>query len=154
MKTVFRCRYLHSEPLRREINEGLNVIERWNGANDCVFFAKPIAKLRGGHQHAHDAADSQPPAVGKVDDTGRSSRSDPARLGAREPLRKVGTPQFVAGTVRVSIRLGYSLIGSEARLAAVKATRIAEVQMPRFAPGSRQRLRLRGARLTLVLIGT
>jgi len=29
-----------SEPLRREIHEGLNVIEQWNGANDFVFFAK------------------------------------------------------------------------------------------------------------------
>lgn len=28
------------EALRREIHEGLNVIERWNGANDFVFFAK------------------------------------------------------------------------------------------------------------------
>ncbi len=40
VKTIFLCRYLHSEPLRREINEGLNVIEQWNGANDFVFFAK------------------------------------------------------------------------------------------------------------------
>ena len=31
-KTIFLCRYLHSEALRREINEGLNVIEQWNGA--------------------------------------------------------------------------------------------------------------------------
>ena len=40
VKTIFLCRYLHSEPRRREINEGLNVIEQWNGANDFVFFAK------------------------------------------------------------------------------------------------------------------
>ena len=40
IKTIFLCRYLHSEPLRREINEGLNVIEQWNGANDFVFFAR------------------------------------------------------------------------------------------------------------------
>ena len=39
-KTIFLCRYLHSEALRREINEGLNVIEQWNGANDFVFFAR------------------------------------------------------------------------------------------------------------------
>jgi len=32
--------YLHSEPLRREINEGLNVVEQWNGATDFVFFAR------------------------------------------------------------------------------------------------------------------
>ena len=40
IKTIFLCRYLHSEALRREINEGLNVIEQWNGANDFVFFVR------------------------------------------------------------------------------------------------------------------
>ncbi|MBV8557523.1 MAG: Tn3 family transposase, partial [Planctomycetaceae bacterium] len=34
VKTVFLCPYLHDEGLRREIHEGLNVIEQWNGAND------------------------------------------------------------------------------------------------------------------------
>src|SRR6516225_4757841 len=40
VKTVFLCRYLHSEELRRDINEGLNVIEQWNSANDFIFFAR------------------------------------------------------------------------------------------------------------------
>jgi TnpA family transposase len=40
VKTIFLCRYLHSETLRREINAGLNVIEQWNGATDFVFFAR------------------------------------------------------------------------------------------------------------------
>jgi TnpA family transposase len=40
VKTVFLCRYLHDEGLRREINDGLNVIEHWNSANDFVFFAR------------------------------------------------------------------------------------------------------------------
>lgn len=40
VKTIFLCRYLHSESLRREINEGLNVVEQWNGATDFVFFAR------------------------------------------------------------------------------------------------------------------
>jgi TnpA family transposase len=40
VKTIFLCRYLHDEALRREINDGLNVIEHWNGANDFVFFAR------------------------------------------------------------------------------------------------------------------
>jgi len=39
VKTIFLCRYLHSEALRREINEGLNIVEQWNGATDFVFFA-------------------------------------------------------------------------------------------------------------------
>ena len=32
--------YLNSEALRIEIHEGLNVIERWNGVNDFIFFGK------------------------------------------------------------------------------------------------------------------
>jgi TnpA family transposase len=38
IKTIFLCRYLHSKELCREINEGLNVVEQWNGATDFVFF--------------------------------------------------------------------------------------------------------------------
>lgn len=40
IKTIFLCHYLHCEELRREINEGLNVVEQWNGATDFVFFAR------------------------------------------------------------------------------------------------------------------
>jgi TnpA family transposase len=40
VKTIFLCQYLSSEPLRIEINEGLNVVENWNGANSFVFFGK------------------------------------------------------------------------------------------------------------------
>ncbi len=40
IKTMFLCHYLSSEPLRREINEGLNVVENWNGANSFIFYGK------------------------------------------------------------------------------------------------------------------
>jgi TnpA family transposase len=40
IKTVFLCRYLHSEAMRREVHEGLNVVENWNGANDFMFYGR------------------------------------------------------------------------------------------------------------------
>jgi TnpA family transposase len=39
-KTIFLCGYLDSVELRREINEGLNVVENWNGSIDFVWFGK------------------------------------------------------------------------------------------------------------------
>jgi TnpA family transposase len=38
IKTIFLCRYLQSEALRREIHEGLNTIESWNAVNHFIFF--------------------------------------------------------------------------------------------------------------------
>jgi TnpA family transposase len=40
LKTIFLCCYLQSMELRQEINEGLNVIENWNSANDFIYFGK------------------------------------------------------------------------------------------------------------------
>ena len=40
IKTIFLCRYLHDERIRQEIQQGLNVVENWNSANDFIFYGK------------------------------------------------------------------------------------------------------------------
>jgi TnpA family transposase len=40
IKTIFLFRYLHDIDMRREIFEGLNIIENWNSANGFIFYGK------------------------------------------------------------------------------------------------------------------
>jgi TnpA family transposase len=40
IKTTFLARYLHDESLRREVHEGLNVVENWNSGNGFIFYGK------------------------------------------------------------------------------------------------------------------
>ena len=39
-KTLFVARYLRDRDLQRDVNEGLNVVESWNGGNSVIFFGK------------------------------------------------------------------------------------------------------------------
>ena len=101
VKTIFLCRYLHSEALCREINEGLNVIEQWNSANDFVFFARrgefasnrredeeismlrlqSAAELHGLYQHA-DAAENPGAAALERQADGQGSAPDARSSGS------------------------------------------------------------------------
>jgi TnpA family transposase len=40
VRTIFLCDYLRMKELRRDIQEGLNIIELWNGINDFILFGK------------------------------------------------------------------------------------------------------------------
>jgi TnpA family transposase len=40
VKTIFLCRYLASEGQRREVHEGLNVVESWNSTKGFIFYGK------------------------------------------------------------------------------------------------------------------
>ncbi|MBK8986441.1 MAG: Tn3 family transposase [Chloroflexi bacterium] len=40
IKTVFLCNYLMHESVRREIQEGLNVVENWNSANSFIYYGR------------------------------------------------------------------------------------------------------------------
>src|SRR5262249_42273464 len=39
-KTIYLCDYLSSLELRYEVHEGLNVVERWNGANEFICYGR------------------------------------------------------------------------------------------------------------------
>jgi TnpA family transposase len=39
-KTIYLCEYLSSLDLRYEVNAGLNVVERWNAANDFLCYGR------------------------------------------------------------------------------------------------------------------
>jgi len=39
-KTIYLCEYLSSVALRHEVEAGLNVVERWNEANDFIRYGR------------------------------------------------------------------------------------------------------------------
>jgi hypothetical protein len=93
VKTIFLCRYLHSEDLRREINEGLNVIEQWNSANDFIFFARPgemVSNRREDHEISmlalHCSRNQHPDVAAGLGTAALVGKLTAGDLGALTPL--------------------------------------------------------------------
>lgn len=54
-QTIFLCEYLNSEAVRQEIQEGLNVVENWNGANSFAWYGKG-REIAVNHRDAQEIA--------------------------------------------------------------------------------------------------
>ncbi|MEJ7863380.1 MAG: Tn3 family transposase [Pyrinomonadaceae bacterium] len=50
-KTIFLCQYLSSIDLRYEINEGLNIVERWNSVNDFIRYGRQSVFATNSREH-------------------------------------------------------------------------------------------------------
>jgi TnpA family transposase len=55
-KTIYLCEYLSSLELRHEVQEGLNVVERWNEANDFIRYGRQGIFATNSREHQEISA--------------------------------------------------------------------------------------------------
>ena len=53
VKTIFLCEYLMYEKIRREIQEGLNVVELWNGVSKFIFYGR-TGEISSNHEKSQE----------------------------------------------------------------------------------------------------
>ena len=107
-RTIFVARYLRSRELQREITEGLNVVEAFNGANSVIYYGKggeiasnrqdeqgddrvvpeDLASGAGVREHPDAARRSRRTRLERHPHSRGPARADPAVLAARPALRR------------------------------------------------------------------
>jgi hypothetical protein len=109
LKTVFLYDYLRLESLRREIHEGLEVIENWSSANEFILYGKggefasnrledqeilmlslhllQVSLVYG--EHAHDSGGAGRTGMARPSDGARPKGTVTAEVAARPSIRNI-----------------------------------------------------------------
>ena len=126
--------------MRREIHDGLNVVEQWNGATDFVFFARRgemASNRREDHEismlalhliqncmvyiNIDDSETTGAAALAREADTPRLRCAEPADLGTRESVWPIRSRhEYAIGVAVIEMAPGNTTVGSTPRSEAEK----------------------------------